>query len=176
MSLKKGGFRQVADGTVVSIQDGKPEATPNILMKPETKDDYGGNSVILQIAPHAFALYLHLHPGSLTVKVGDVVKAGAPLARIGNTGSLVGSPPSFQYCRQPDLIAGRSLPFVFDSFTSAGSVDFDASKADRLVILPDSRQVHSAHPLLVSIQNYPLGDRRSHRKPPVQFQEKLRWP
>ncbi len=145
----------VADGTVVSIQDGKPEATPNILMKPETKDDYGGNSVILQIAPHAFALYLHLHPGSLTVKVGDVVKAGAPLARIGNTGPSLGPHLHFSIADKPDLIAGRSLPFVFDSFTSAGSVDFDASKADRLVILPDSRQVHSAYPLLGSIQNYP---------------------
>jgi hypothetical protein len=41
----------VADGTVVSIQDGRPDATPNIPMKPVTKDDYGGNHVILEIAP-----------------------------------------------------------------------------------------------------------------------------
>ena len=53
----------VADGTVVSAQDGKPETTPNVLMKPKTNDDYGGNQVILKIAPNVFALYLHLHPG-----------------------------------------------------------------------------------------------------------------
>ena len=52
----------VADGTVVSIQDGKPDATPNIPMKPETKDDYGGNHVILEIAPNVFALYVHGQP------------------------------------------------------------------------------------------------------------------
>ena len=80
----------VADGTVVSIQDGKPETTPNVAMIPETKEDYGGNHVILEIAPNVFALYVHLHTGSVTVKAGDVVKAGAPLAKIGNTGPSLG--------------------------------------------------------------------------------------
>ena len=145
----------VADGTVVSIQNGKPETTPNVLMKPKTKDDYGGNHVILQIAPNVFALYLHLHPGSLTVKVGDVVKAGTPLARIGNTGPSAGPHLHFSIEDKPDFVAGRSLPFIFDGFTSVGTVDFDASKGDRLVILPDSRQVRSAYPLVGSIQNYP---------------------
>jgi hypothetical protein len=145
----------VADGTIVSIQDGKPEMTPNILMKPETKDDYGGNHVILEIAPAVFAIYLHLHPGSLTVKVGDVVKAGAPLAKIGNTGPSMGPHLHFSISDKPDFIVGRSLPFVFDSFTSVGAIDLDASKGDRLVILPDSRQVRSAYPLYGTIQNYP---------------------
>ena len=145
----------VADGTVVSVQDGKAEMTPNILMKPKTKDDYGGNHVILQIAPNVFALYLHLHTGSVTVKVGDVVKAGAPLAKIGNTGPSAGPHLHFSIEDKPDFVAGRSLPFVFDGFTSVGTVDFDASKGDRLVILPDSRQVRSAYPLVGSIQNYP---------------------
>ena len=145
----------VADGTVVSIQDGKPDMTPNVFMKPETKDDYGGNHVILKIAPNVFALYEHLHPGSLTVKVGDVVKAGAPLAKIGNTGPSGGPHLHFGISNKPDFFAGRSLPFVFDSFTSVGTIDFDASKGDHLVILPNSRQVRSTYPLNGSIQNYP---------------------
>jgi len=145
----------VADATVVSIQDGKPDMTPNVFMKPETKDDYGGNHVILKIAPNVFALYEHLHPGSLTVKVGDVVKAGAPLAKIGNTGPSGGPHLHFGISNKPDLFAGRSLPFVFDSFTSLGTIDFDASKGDHLVILPNSRQVRSSYPLNGSIQNYP---------------------
>ena len=145
----------VADGTVVSIQDGKPDMTPNVFMKPETKDDYGGNHVILKIAPNVFALYEHLHPGSLTVKVGDVVKAGAPLAKIGNTGPSGGPHLHFGISNKPDFFAGRSLPFVFDSFTSVGTIDFDASKGDHLVILPNSRQVRFTYPLNGSIQNYP---------------------
>ena len=145
----------VADGTVVSIQDGKRETTPNVPMKPGTKEDYGGNHVILQIAPNVFAIYLHLHPGSLTVKVGDVVKARALLAKIGNTGPSLGPHLHFSMADKPDFVAGRSLPVVFDSFTSVGALDFDASKGDHLVILPNSRQVRSAYPLVGSIQNYP---------------------
>jgi murein DD-endopeptidase MepM/ murein hydrolase activator NlpD len=71
----------IADGAVVSIQDGKPETTRNVAMIAETKEDYGGNHVILKIAPNVFALYLHLHPGSLTAKAGDVVKAGGAARR-----------------------------------------------------------------------------------------------
>ena len=145
----------VADGTVVSIQDGKPETTPNVAMIPETKEDYGGNHVILEIAPNIFALYVHLHPGSLIVKVGEVVKAGATLAKIGNTGPSMGPHLHFGLSDKPDFFAGRSLPFVFDSFTLVGAVDFDTSEGDRVVILPDSREVRLAYPLYGGIQNYP---------------------
>jgi hypothetical protein len=145
----------VADATIVSIQDGKPDATANILMKPETKDDYGGNHVILEIAPKIFAIYMHLHPGSLTVKVGDVVKAGAPLAKIGNSGPSMGPHLHFGISDKPDFFAGRSLPFVFNSFTAVGAVDLAVSEADRLVILPHSREVRSAYPLDGTILNYP---------------------
>jgi hypothetical protein len=55
----------------------------------------------------------------------------------------------------PDSIAGRSLPFVFDSFTLVGAIDFDASKGDQLVITPDLRQVRLAYPLYGGIQNFP---------------------
>ena len=145
----------VADGTVVSIQDGKPETTPNVAMIPETREDYGGNHVILEIAPNVFALYVHLHPGSLIVKVGEVVKAGATLAKIGNTGPSMGPHLHFGLSDKPDFFAGRSLPFVFDSFTLVGAVDFDTSEGDRVVILPDSREVRLAYPLYGGIQNYP---------------------
>ena len=145
----------VADGTVVSIQDGKPETIPNVPMIPETKEDYGGNHVILEIAPNVFALYVHLHPGSLTVKVGEVVKAGTPLAKIGNTGPSMGPHLHFGLSDKPDFFAGRSLPFVFDRYTLVGAVDFDTSEGDRVVIVPDSREVRLAYPLYGGIQNYP---------------------
>jgi hypothetical protein len=39
--------------------------------------------------------------------------------------------------------------------TLVGAIDFDASKRDRLVIMPDSRHVRLAYPLYGGIQNYP---------------------
>ena len=148
----------VADGTVVYIHDGMPDETPSVLMVPKSKSDYGGNNVILEIAPNVFAWYAHLRQGSLTVKVGDAVKAGAPIAKLGNTGPSEGPHLHFGLLNKPDPIAGRSLPFVFDSFTLDGAVDFDTSKGDRLVIRPDARQVrgfsvayqHHAPPILRS--------------------------
>jgi hypothetical protein len=145
----------VADGTVVSIQDGKPETTPNRSMVPETNKDYGGNHVIVKIAPNVFALYAHLHTGSVAVKVGDVVKAGALLAKIGNIGPSLGPHLHFGLSDKPDFFSGRALPFVFASFAMVGVVDFDASEGDHVVVTPDSRQVRSAFPLVGSLVNFP---------------------
>jgi hypothetical protein len=145
----------VADGTVVSIQDGKSDTPPGVAMIPKTKSDFGGNHVILKIASNVFALYEHLHPGSLKVKVGDVVTAGAPLAKIGNTGPSLGPHLHFGLSDRPDIFTGRSLPFIFDSFTVAGTVDLKTSEGDHIVISPESRQVRSAYPLYGGIQNYP---------------------
>jgi Peptidase family M23 len=145
----------VADGLVVSVHDGMPDQTPFVLMVPQSKADYGGNNLILEIAPNVFAWYAHLRQGSITVKVGDAVKAGAPIAKLGNTGPSEGPHLHLGLLNQPDPLAGRSLPFVFERFTLAGAVDFEASKGDRLVIRPDSREVRLAYPLYGGIQNYP---------------------
>ena len=144
----------VADGTVVSIHDGMPDQTPFVFMVPKSKSDYGGNNLILEIAPNVFAWYAHLRQGSITVKVGDAVKAGALIAKLGNTGPSEGPHLHLGLIDKPDPVAGRSLPFMFDGFTLVGAVDFDASKGDRLVILPNSRQVRFAYPLYGGIQNY----------------------
>ena len=145
----------VADGTVVSVHDGMSDQTPFVLMTPKSKSDYGGNNVMLEIAPNVFAWYAHLRQGSIAVKVGDAVKAGAPIGKLGNTGPSEGPHLHLGLLDKPDFIAGRSLPFVFDSFTLVGAVDFDSSREDKLVILPDSRQVRSTYPLYGAVVNFP---------------------
>src|SRR4029434_2462272 len=114
-----------------------------------------GNKVILEIAPKVFAAYEHLQPGSLTVKVGDVVKAGAVLAKLGNTGPSFGPHLHFGLLNRPDIFTGRSLPFVIDSYTLAGTVYFKASQGDTLAVTSNSKQVRSVYPLHGTIQNFP---------------------
>src|SRR5215510_15027867 len=145
----------VADGTVVSVHDGMPDQTPFVFMVPKSKSEYGGNNVMLEIAPSVFAWYAHLRQGSIMVKVGDAVKAGAPIAQLGNSGPSEGPHLHLGLIDKPDPIAARSLPFVFYNFSLVGAIDFDASKGDRLVVLPDSRQVRFAYPLYGGIQNFP---------------------
>ena len=136
----------------------KPRATAI----PATKlSQIGGNKVILQIAPKVFAAYEHLQPDSLTVKVGDKVKAGAVLAKLGNTGPSTGPHLHFGLLDRPNVVTGRALPFVFDHYTLAGTVDIANAQGDEIVIMPESRQVRSAYPLWGSIQNFPVGPRHS---------------
>jgi len=145
----------VADGKVITVQDGKAETPPSQPMTPKTLSDFGGNQVILEIAPNVFAVYGHLHPGSLRVKAGDTVKVGALLAKIGNTGPSFGPHLHFGLLNRPDIFTGRSLPFVIDSYTLAGTVDFKASQGDTLAVTSNSKQVRSVYPLHGSIQNFP---------------------
>jgi len=145
----------VADGTVVSVQDGKQDTLPNKVMIPKTKADFGGNQILLEIASNVFAVYEHLQPGTLRVKAGDIVKVGAPLAKIGNTGPSLGPHLHFGLLNRADIFTGRSLPFVIDRYTLAGTVDFNASKGDTVAVTPNSKQVRSAYPLHGGIQNFP---------------------
>lgn len=129
----------VADGTVAFVQDGEPEQTPGEVRLAQKQSAVGGNKVILKIAPKVFAAYEHLQPGSLTVKVGDRVKAGAVLAKLGNTGPSTGPHLHFGHLDRPNVFTGGALPFVFDRYTLAGTVDIANAEGDTMVISPESR-------------------------------------
>jgi murein DD-endopeptidase MepM/ murein hydrolase activator NlpD len=46
------------------------------------------------------------------VKVGDTVKAGSPMAKLGNSGPSEGPHLHLGLLDKADSIAGRSLPFI----------------------------------------------------------------
>ena len=87
--------------------------------------------------------------------VSRVICRRPSTAVVANTGPSAGPHLHFGLADKPDGVAGRSLPFVFDSYTLVGSVDEEASTVDHIVITPDRRQIRDAYPLLNRVQNFP---------------------
>jgi hypothetical protein len=120
----------VADGTIVDARDGVPENLPMAgRAVPMTMQNIGGNSIVLDVGDRhdRFAFYAHAIPGSLTVKIGDRVKAGQVLGKLGNSGNSDAPHLHFHVCDGvgPLGTANESLycdglPFVVPSFVLLG--------------------------------------------------------
>jgi hypothetical protein len=144
----------VADGTVVFVRDGIPEETPNepptTLHQPL---DYGGNEVVLEIAPGVFAFYAHMQPGSIRVQIGETVTTGQVLGRLGNTGNSTAPHLHFELADGPDVLTANSLPFVIDEYTLVGSVAPE-STADAIRIVGTPEQQIETLPLDPTVADF----------------------
>lgn len=135
----------VADGTVVFVRDGMPEEAPNQpVQHVQHPGDYGGNQVIIEIAPGVWAFYGHLQPGSITVAAGDAVAAGQPIARLGNTGNTTAPHLHFGLLDAPDPLTGDSLPMVFDRYVLTGTLAAGSGAATPVGETGDSTPVAEA--------------------------------
>src|SRR5262249_23916180 len=80
----------VADGTVVDTLSDLPDQVPGALPDPgsfKTVEEVDGNHVILAIDHGRYVFYAHLQQDSLMVHVGQHVRRGHVLARLGNSGN-----------------------------------------------------------------------------------------
>jgi len=114
----------VADGVVRDARDGEPNRPP---MGPQptltdlTERTLMGNFVVLEVAPGVFAHYAHLQPGSLAVKVGDRVRRGSVLGRLGQSGQSPLPHLHFQVSNAVTFEESEGLPFVFQNFERRGA-------------------------------------------------------
>ena len=99
----------VADGIVVETKDSIPENVPGANSRAVTIDmiTVGGNHVALDIGGGKYALYAHVQPGSLKVKVGDRVKRGQVLALLGNSGNSTEPHVHFQIADGPTFLSSE---------------------------------------------------------------------
>jgi hypothetical protein len=145
----------VAEGTVAFVRDGIPEDTPN---EPPTTVhqplDYGGNEVVLELAPGIYAFYAHLQPGSIRVQIGETVTKGQVLGLLGNTGNSTGPHLHFQLADGPDVLTATSLPFVLDHWTLVGTVDPASTPSDVRVTGTPAPQVGTL-PLELTVADFP---------------------
>jgi hypothetical protein len=144
----------VADGRVSELRDGIAENAgdnPKPVV-PISLATIAGNHLILDLGEGRYALYAHLQPGSFNVKIGDRVRAGQVVARVGNSGHSDAPHLHFQLVDANSNLAAEGVPYELRSFTQIGTVqDHDA--------LMDGRQVWRAGvgvPLKRTRNEFPL--------------------
>lgn len=123
----------VADGTVVDTLETLDDQNPGELPDPKTitLENVDGNHVVIDIGGDVYAFYAHMQKNSLKVAVGDHVKRGQVLAKLGNTGNTSGPHLHFHLMDGPSVLGSSGLPYVIDSFAVAGQIpeaEFEASK------------------------------------------------
>ena len=114
----------VADGIISEVKEGIIENTPLGKYAVSNSLEYAaGNYVILNIRQGVYAVYAHLKPKSLRVKVGDKVQKGQVLGLIGNAGISDAPHLHFHMIDSNSVFGGEGMPFVFEQFELMGSFE-----------------------------------------------------
>jgi murein DD-endopeptidase MepM/ murein hydrolase activator NlpD len=106
----------VADGVVLATKDSIPENVPgaNSRAVPINLVTVGGNYVGIDIGNGKYALYAHIQPGTLRVKVGDRVKRGQVVGLLGNSGNSTEPHLHFQVADAPVFLSSEGVPYATD--------------------------------------------------------------
>jgi hypothetical protein len=114
----------VANAVVADVKDGIPENEMGSGRKavPITLETIAGNYVALDLGKSNFAVYAHLQPKSIRVRVGEKVRRGQVLGLLGNSGDSEVPHLHFQVANANSLAAAEGVPYVFDSFEVQGVV------------------------------------------------------
>ena len=120
----------VADGVVTETKDGIPQNVPGLESRavPITLETVPGNHIILDLGHGRYALYAHLQPGSLKVKLGDHVKRGQVLALVGNSGNSIEPHLHFQITNGNSPLGSEGIPYQLESFDTKPALDGPLSK------------------------------------------------
>jgi hypothetical protein len=118
-------IHSVAPGKVTEVLDGLPENLPHSgkLAIDLTWQNAGGNHVIVDIGYGQYAFYAHMRPGTVAVKVGDIVRTGQVLGHVGNTGSSSEPHLHFHIVDHPQFLSGQGVPYEFTKFGSSPRIE-----------------------------------------------------
>lgn len=125
-----------ADGRVIRTTNDQPE-DPSAMQRPnETQEAYftrlqkeqgerlakgltaiTGNYVMIDHGNNEYSLYAHLQPGSVRVHIGDQVKAGDAIGKLGSSGNSTEPHLHFHVCDKPDPLMCAGIPVNFSNVT-----------------------------------------------------------
>ena len=126
----------VADGEVVAVLNNVPDNVEMLRAAGESQSDFRqrliagqdamltgarekipGNHVILRHDNESgtvYSVYAHLQPNSSMLKVGDKVKSGARIGKLGGSGNSTEPHLHFHLCDAPDALNCAGMPVSFD--------------------------------------------------------------
>ena len=119
------------DGIVVQAEDGYEErARTNLLSNMSNayknahyfdpkKDDVqsvAGNYIIMECGDNVYAALVHLQTGSIQVTVGQSVKKGEVIGRVGHSGNSFAPHLHFQLMDSSDIATANGLPCAFEQY------------------------------------------------------------
>ena len=113
----------VAPGVVTVANDGMEEHDAGAMPDKLAFAQHPGNSVALALDNGFTAVYAHLQPGSIKVKVGDRVEAGQVLGLLGNTGGSLAPHLHFHIVNGASGFTSDGYPYVLRSFALRGEAD-----------------------------------------------------
>lgn len=143
----------IADATVVEVKDGIPENVPNEKPAvPINLATVAGNHVNLDLGGGVYAMYAHLQPGSIRVKVGDRVTAGQVIGLLGNTGNSSEPHLHFQLMNRNSPLGSDGLPYSFAGFYDVGKMTIEGSEFKLNRASPQAR--HGEMPMENQIINF----------------------
>ncbi|MQA74578.1 MAG: peptidoglycan DD-metalloendopeptidase family protein [Solirubrobacterales bacterium] len=146
-----------AAGTVVTAVDDRPEVPPgqSAVGNPTVHKsaDFGGNHVVVRIAPGTYAAYVHMQTGSIRVKRGQRVRTGQVIGRLGNSGNTTAPHLHFGIQDGPSLSTSNSLPFEIDHFRLQGTAGPGPTPAE-LTVTDTKRKEHRSYPLTPAVASY----------------------
>lgn len=119
------------DGIVVQAEDGYEERERTNLLSDlsnayknahyfdPSKDDVqsvAGNYVIVECGNDVYAALVHLQTGSIQVTVGQNVKKGEVIGRVGHSGNSFAPHLHFQLMDSSDIATANGLPCAFEQY------------------------------------------------------------
>ena len=125
-----------ANGRVTGVANDQPE-DPSAMQRPnESQEAYltrlqkeqaerlakgltaiAGNYVMIDHGKNEYSLYAHLQPGSVRVHIGDQVKAGDVIGKLGSSGNSTEPHLHFHVCDKPDPLMCAGIPVNFSNIT-----------------------------------------------------------
>jgi murein DD-endopeptidase len=145
----------VADATVVEVKDGIAENVPNQPPAvPITLETVAGNHIDLDLGGGVYAMYAHLQPGSLRIKLGDKVKRGQVIALLGNTGNSTEPHLHFQLMDRNSPLISEGLPYKLPEYTIEKRVSGDLESTPTATNLPAPELHREDIPLEMQLVNF----------------------